>query len=93
MLISVFGAVGMIVVLYLILILSLRLEGFSGVLTGLIPTIALSAASWYIKKRLLKRAFNPPTQDQQPKCAATKNSGHDEKGFYTFDGVTDFKTL
>ena len=79
MLISVFGAVGMIVVLYLILILSLRLEGFSGVLTGLIPTIALSAASWYIKKRLLKRAFNPPTQDQQPKCAATKNSGHDEK--------------
>ena len=67
-LISVFGAVALIVVVYMIIFFSLKLQGFSGVLTGLIPSIALSAASWYIKKKLLKRAVGQSTntsdQDQ-----------------------------
>ena len=48
MLISVFGAVALMVVF------SLILKGVAGIVTGLIPFIALSAASWYIKKRLEK---------------------------------------
>ncbi|CAI8048541.1 hypothetical protein GBAR_LOCUS26762, partial [Geodia barretti] len=31
-----------------------KLKGVAGIVTGLIPSIALSAASWYIKKRLEK---------------------------------------
>ena len=57
-LISVFGAVALIVVVYLIIFFSLKLKGFTGVLAGLIPSIALSAASWYIKNRLLKRTVS-----------------------------------
>ena len=75
-LISVFGAVALIVVVYMIVFFSLRLQGFTGVLTGLIPSIALSAASWYIKKRLLQRALNQPNITDQPECGATNN---DEK--------------
>ena len=63
-LISVFGAVGLLVVVYLIIFFSLNLQGFSGILTGLIPTIALSAASWYIKTKLLQRALRPTNQDR-----------------------------
>ena len=74
-LISVFGAVALIVVVYMIVFFSLRLQGFSGILTGLIPTIALSAASWYIKKRLLERALNRPNISDQPECGATNNDG------------------
>ena len=77
-LISVFGAVALIVVVYMIVFFSLRLQGFSGILTGLIPTIALSAASWYIKKRLLERALNRPHTSDQPECAATINDGEVE---------------
>ena len=77
-LISVFGAVALIVVVYLIVFFSLRLQGFSGVLTGLIPSIALSAASWYIKKRLLERALNRSNISDQPECGATNNDGEVE---------------
>ena len=70
-LISVCGAVALIVIVYLIIFFSLKLQGFTGVLAGLIPSIALSAASWYIKKRLLKRVVsqssNTSGQDQ-PEC-------------------------
>ena len=37
---------------YLTVIFSLNLSGISGIVTGLVPSIALSATSWYIKKRL-----------------------------------------
>ena len=77
-LISVFGAVALTVVLYLIIFFSLRLQGFTGILTGLIPSIALSAASWYIKKRLLERALNRSNISDQPECAATINDGEVE---------------
>ena len=79
-LISVFGAVALIVVVYMIVFFSLRLQGFSGILTGLIPSIALSAASWYIKKRLLERALNRPNipDQDQPECSAINNNGEVE---------------
>ena len=66
-----FGAVALIVVVYLIVFFSLKLKGFTGVLAGLIPSIALSAASWYIKKKLLKRAISPSSNisgQDQPEC-------------------------
>ena len=72
-LISVFGAVALIVVVYMIVFFSLNLKGFTGILAGLIPSIALSAASWYIKKRLLERALNRPNISDQPECGATNN--------------------
>ena len=50
--IIVFGAVMLIVIMYMVLFFSLKLTGISGIITGLIPSIALSAVSWYIKKRL-----------------------------------------
>ena len=55
MLTTVFLAVMLMVVMYMIIVFSLNLKGVTGIVTGLIPTIALSAASWYIKKRLGKR--------------------------------------
>ena len=51
-LIIVFGSVMLIVIMYMVLFFSLKLTGISGIITGLIPSIALSAVSWYIKKRL-----------------------------------------
>ena len=82
-LISVFGAVGLLLVVYLIIFFSLNLQGFSGILTGLIPTIALSAASWYIKKRLLKRAISQPRNQSdsgvQPECGTADADGDIEE--------------
>ena len=77
-LISVFGAVALIVVVYMIVFFSLNLKGVSGIVTGLIPSIALSAASWYIKKRLLERALNRSNIPDQPECGATNNDGEME---------------
>ena len=77
-LISVFGAVALIVVVYMIVFFSLNLKGVTGIVTGLIPTIALSAASWYIKKRLLERALNRSNTSDQPECGATNNDGEVE---------------
>ena len=77
-LISVFGAVALIVVVYLIVFFSLNLKGVTGIVSGLIPTIVLSAASWYIKKRLLERALNRPNTSDRPECGATNNDGEVE---------------
>ena len=52
MLLIVFGAVMMVIVMYTIILFSLKLTGVKGVVTGLIPSVGLFAASWYIKKRL-----------------------------------------
>ena len=70
MLISVFGAVMLLVVIYMIIFFSLRLTGVKGIVTGLIPSIALSAISWNIKKRLQKASNVPP-----PPAAAQSEYG------------------
>ena len=54
MFLTVFPAVMLSVVVYIVIVLTLSMKGVTGIVTGLIPSIALSAASWYIKKRLVK---------------------------------------
>ena len=57
---SVFAAVLLVMFMYMIIMFSLSLQGLTGLITGLIPSVALSAASWYIKNKLLSKAFDPP---------------------------------
>ena len=77
LLLSIFGAVGLMFVVYMIIFFSLRLHGFSGIVTGLIPSIALSAASWYIKKRLERGLSQPNTDTAQPEYGATAGTVND----------------
>ena len=77
LLLTIFGAVGLMVVVYMIIFFSLRLHGFSGIVTGLIPSIALSAASWYIKKRLERGLSQPNTDTTQPEYGATAGTVND----------------
>ena len=53
--ITVFSALVLMIVSYMIIVFSLNLQGVSGIATGLIPSIALSSISWYIKKRLVTK--------------------------------------
>ena len=77
LLLTIFGALGLMVVVYMIIFFSLRLHGFSGIVTGLIPSIALSAASWYIKKRLERGLSQPNTDTTQPEYGATAGTVND----------------
>ena len=77
LLLSIFGAVGLMVVVYMIIFFSLRVHGLSGIVTGLIPSIALSAASWYIKKRLERGLSQPNTDTTQPEYGATAGTVND----------------
>ena len=80
MLITVFGAVMLIVVMYMIIIFSLKLNGFSGILTGLIPSIALSGASWYIKQKIMKQDTRNPSNNASVQLeygAVTKRADND----------------
>ena len=65
------------IVVYMTIFFSLRLHGFSGIVTGLIPSIALSAASWYIKKRLERGLSQPNTDTTQPEYGATAGTVND----------------
>ena len=81
MLITVFGAVMLIVIMYMI---SLKLTGISGIITGLIPSIALSAVSWYIKKRLqieearVHSTSSPDSEEYEVIDEMTVNGGDSE---------------
>ena len=77
LLLTIFGAVGLTFVVYMTIFFSLRLHGFSGIVTGLIPSIALSAASWYIKKRLERGLSQPNTDTTQPEYGATAGTVND----------------
>ena len=70
-----FPAIMLTLVMYTIVIISLNLKGVTGILTGLIPTIALSAASWYIKKRLVKEMSLSNTATSLSECGGTVNDG------------------
>ena len=63
---TVFPAVMLMIVMYMIIVFSLNLQGVTGIVTGLIPSIALSAASWYIKKKLEKGPNQPNTDTGDP---------------------------
>ena len=78
----VFPAIVLMVLMYTIVIISLNLRGVTGIVTGLIPSIALSAVSWYIRKKLLKRAAGQSsnTSDQdQPANVTNKEEREDER--------------
>ena len=72
------------IVSYMIIVFSLNLQGVSGIVTGLIPSIALSSISWYIKKRLLTKeptnsSSSGPSQLQtEPGNDGEKYDGRDE---------------
>ena len=59
--ITVFSALVLMIVSYMIIVFSLNLQGVSGIATGLIPSIALSSISWFIKKRLLTKGHTNPS--------------------------------
>ena len=52
--IAVFGALMLLVAIYMIIVFSLHLQGVGGIVTGLIPSIVLSSISWYIKKTIFQ---------------------------------------
>ena len=60
---TVFPAALLMTFMYMIIVFSLDLKGVTGILVGLIPSIALSAGTFYIKTKLLKRALGPTRQD------------------------------
>ena len=45
---AVFGALMLMIVIYMIIVFSLEPQGLSGIITGLIPSLVLSSISWYI---------------------------------------------
>ena len=94
MLISVFGAVTLMVVMYMIIVFSLNLKGVAGIVTGLIPSIALSAASWYIKKRLEKEIRQSSTATSQlPQYGTTGEAMNDGEREETEDNTDDRQML
>ena len=76
-----FGAVVLMIVMYMVIMFSLNLQGVGGIVTGLIPSIGLSAASWYIKKWLDKELSQSNTsQTEQGTTAGPLNDGETEDG-------------
>ena len=89
----VFPAVMLMVVMYMIIVLSLNLKGVTGIVTGLIPSIALSAASWYIKKRLVKEMSQSNTATNQSQYEPTGGTVNDEEREETEDNTDDQRML
>ena len=75
--ISVFSALMLLIAIYIIIVFSLKLQGVSGIVTGLIPSIILSSISWYIKKRLLTKGHT------------TSSSSSDRSELQTEPGTSD----
>ena len=55
-LITIFGAIMLIIIVYMIMILHLQPEGFPAVVSALLPPVVLSGAAWYLKKIISKKA-------------------------------------
>ena len=60
MLVTVFSAVIIIFAMYIYLYTFLKPSGLNGIVAGLLPSVALSAVSWYIKKKLLSSSYKTP---------------------------------
>ena len=58
-----FPAAILMIFMYMIIVSSLNMKGVTGIVIGLIPSIALSAGTFYIKTKLLKRALGQTRQD------------------------------
>ena len=91
LLMIVFGAVMLMVIMYMIIVFTLNLKGLTGIVTGLVPSIALSAASWYIKKRLEKESQSN-TATNQSQYETTGEAMNDGEGEET-EGTSDDQRL
>ena len=52
---TLFSALILMILTNIIIVFSLNLQGVSGIVTGLVPSIALSSIAWYIKIRLVTK--------------------------------------
>ena len=99
MLITVFGAVMLIVIMYMILFFSLKLTGLSGIITGLIPSIALSAVSRrdyrYIEEARVCSTSSPDSEEYEVIDEMTVNGGGSVKWIVMTPGMKnrDFLTV
>ena len=73
LIITVYIAVMLLIVLYMIIFFSLNLTGFKAIVTGLTPSIALSAATWYIKKRLKTQTAISTEHGIRTTCGSVNN--------------------
>ena len=88
--IAVFTSVMLLVVMYMIAFFSLKLEGFTGIVTGLIPSIALSATSWFIKNRLVReRNYSNTTTGQSHYGITGMSINNDDDVIQTEDNTDD----
>ena len=88
--IAVFTSVMLLVVMYMIAFFSLKLEGFTGVVTGLLPSIALSATSWFIKNRLVReRNYSNTTTGQSHYGITGMSINNDDEVIQTEDNTDD----
>ena len=88
--IAVFTAVMLLVVMYMIAFFSLNLQGFTGIVTGLIPSIALSATSWFIKNRLVReRNYSNVTTGQSHYGITGMSINNDDEVIQTEDNTDD----
>ena len=79
MFLTAFPAVMLLVVMYMVIVFSLNLTGVTGILTGLIPSLVLSAGSWYIKKRLEKELSQSSTATEPGTAGGAVNDGEREE--------------
>ena len=78
LLVTVFTAVLLLVIIYMITISSMNLKGFTGIVTGIMPSIALSAVSWYIRKILKERHHSKTTTTHSEHTSTPINDGETE---------------
>ena len=92
--IAVFTAVMLLVVMYMIAFFSLKLEGITGIVTGLIPSIALSVTSWFIKNRLVReRNYSNTTTDQSHYGITGMSINNDDDEVIQTEDNTDDQNL
>ena len=75
-----FVALMLLVIMCIMIVFSLNLQGLTGALTGLIPSAALSAASWYLKKTLENDLSPSDTSTSETEGEATVVMNNLEKG-------------
>ena len=91
--ITVFSALVLMIVSYMIIVFSLNLQGVSGIVTGLIPSIALSSISWYIKKRLLTKGHTNSYRSQLQTEPGAVNDGSEDDKIKDYEGEDDERML
>ena len=90
--VAIFIAVILLLIMYMIIFYSLNVKGIARIVTGLIPSIGLSAISWFIKKRLLGEQHHSNTTTGQSHYGITGmsiNNDDDGEEIETEDNTDD----